>query len=68
MESRGEGGVVDFGTTFNLGVTERQMKSKEEVVLPHFGARGGSSGDIEYTLGVEDDFDDEEDVDEDLLI
>jgi elongator complex protein 5 len=67
---------LDFGTTFNLGMTQRQKESKEDVVLPHFSARrifSGSavserSGDIEYTLEAEDDFDDEEDVDEDLLI
>jgi elongator complex protein 5 len=65
---------VDFGTTFNLGITERQRQNKEEVVLPHFAAMsigqgtGEASGSIEYTLDAEDDFDDEEDVDEDLLI
>ena len=67
---------LDFGTTFNLGVTQRQKENKEDVVLPHFSAQGIYSGgavserggDIEYTLEAEDDFDDEEDVDEDLLI
>lgn len=67
---------LDFGTTFNLGLTQRQKKSKEDVVLPHFSAQGlpptenarGNTGEIEYTLDAEDDFDDEEDVDEDLLI
>jgi elongator complex protein 5 len=67
---------LDFGTTFNLGITQRQKESKEDVVLPHFSAQGTysggdvseRSGDIEYTLETEDDFDDEEDVDEDLLI
>ena len=69
------GSGVDFGTTFNLGITEQQKKSKEDVVLPHFLAQGisedlsgGGSSNIEYTLDSEDDFDDEEDVDEDLLI
>jgi elongator complex protein 5 len=67
---------LDFGTTFNLGLTQRQKESKEDVVLPHFSAQGlpptdktrGNIGEIEYTLDAEDDFDDEEDVDEDLLI
>jgi len=67
---------MDFGTTFNLGTTQKQMRNKEIVVLPHFAAQGpGENGnlieggtDIEYTLDAEDDFDDEEDVDEDLLI
>jgi elongator complex protein 5 len=66
---------IDFGTTFNLGMTDRQRESKEEVVLPHFSAQAhhaaatsDSAADIEYTLDAEDDFDDEEDVDEDLLI
>jgi Elongator subunit Iki1 len=67
---------VDFGTTFNLGMTDRQRESKEEVVLPHFSAQAhhsaakasDSPAEIEYTLDAEDDFDDEEDVDEDLLI
>jgi elongator complex protein 5 len=64
---------LDFGTTFNLGVTQRQKENREDVVLPHFSAQGifsgaEGSGNIEYTLDAEDDFDDEEDVDEDLLI
>lgn len=66
---------LDFGTTFNLGITQRQRESKEDVVLPHFSAQAksnnnamGDNGEIEYTLDAEDDFDDEEDVDEDLLI
>jgi hypothetical protein len=65
---------VDFGTTFNLGITQQQKQSKEDVVLPHFSAQGisvgkdGEGGSIEYTLDAEDDFDDEDDVDEDLLI
>jgi elongator complex protein 5 len=65
---------IDFGTTFNLGMTDRQRESKEEVVLPHFSAQAhrsaasDSHAEIEYTLDAEDDFDDEEDVDEDLLI
>lgn len=70
-----DGSGVDFGTTFNLGITQRQKQSKEGLVLPHFmaqrdaqGKEQAKAGQIEYTLEAEDDFDDEEDVDEDLLI
>jgi len=67
---------MDFGTTFNLGMTQEQKRNKEIVVLPHFaaqsprdnGPRNKAGTEIEYTLDAEDDFDDEEDVDEDLLI
>jgi len=67
---------LDFGTTFNLGMTQRQKENKEDIILPHFSAQAlqsngnanRDSGEIEYTLDAEDDFDDEEDVDEDLLI
>ena len=74
-KGRQDGISLDFGTTFNLGMTQRQKKTKEDVVLPHFSAQGlpvdesrEGVGDIEYTLDAEDDFDDEEDVDEDLLV
>lgn len=70
-----ESSGIDFGTTFNLGITQRQKQSKEELILPHFLAQrdaqteeATAAGHIEYTLDAEDDFDDEEDVDEDLLI
>lgn len=62
---------IDFGTTFNLGITQRQKQDREGVVLPHFVAQKEGQveeGQIEYILDAEDDFDDEEDVDEDLLI
>jgi elongator complex protein 5 len=66
---------IDFGTTFNLGISEHQRQSKDGVVLPHFAAQrsqllqeGASAAEIEYILDTGDDFDDEEDVDEDLLI
>jgi len=62
---------IDFGTTFNLGISQRQKQDKEGVVLPHFVAQKEGQteeGQIEYILDAEDDFDDEEDVDEDLLI
>lgn len=72
---QGSNQAVDFGTTFNLGISDRQRQTKDELVLPHFAAQkvpGSDSVDrgpeIEYTLDAEDDFDDEEDVDEDLLI
>lgn len=51
--------------TFNLGLTERQRKEREGVVLPYFDAQrpdgGGEGGRILYDMGSEDDFDDEED-------
>ena len=67
------GSGLDFGTTFNLGLTQRQKESREDLVLPHFSAQRiqpseNATGEIEYTLDADDDFDDEEDVDEDLLI
>jgi elongator complex protein 5 len=67
--------MLDFGTTFNIGLTQRQKETKDEVILPYFSAQRTIAdekepigGEIEYTLEAEDDFDDEEDVDEDLLI
>ena len=57
-------------TTFNLGLTEKQKRDREGVVLPYFDAQkdGGGSGPgdggrILYDMGDEDreDFDDEED-------
>jgi elongator complex protein 5 len=57
-------------TTFNLGLTEKQRRDREGVVLPYFdaqregGAAGpGEGGRILYDMGAEDreDFDDEED-------
>jgi len=67
---------IDFGSTFNLGTTDRQKDSKDAVVLPHFSIQAlhslknspDSPAKIEYTLDTRDDFDEEEDVDEDLLI
>lgn len=58
-----EDGVVD--TTFSLGLTEKQRKDREGIVLPYFDAQedvgGGEGGRILYEMGREDDFDDEED-------
>ncbi|KAH7412540.1 Elongator complex protein 5 [Cadophora sp. MPI-SDFR-AT-0126] len=60
----------DMNTTFNLGLTEKQKRDRENVVLPYFdaqkdgGAAGpGDGGRILYDMGAEDreDFDDEED-------
>lgn len=55
--------VVD--TTFNLSLTAKQLKDREGVVLPYFdaqsGAGPGEGGRILYDMGVEDDFDEEED-------
>ena len=56
-------------STFDLGITDRQRRDREGVVLPYFdaqkdgfGAGGvGDGGRILYEMGVEDDFDEEED-------
>jgi elongator complex protein 5 len=65
-----EQGEEEIGTTFNLGLTEKQKRDREGVVLPYFdaqrdgGAAGpGEGGRILYDMGAEDreDFDDEED-------
>lgn len=52
-------------TTFSLGLTEKQRKDREGIVLPYFDAQedvgGGEGGRILYEMGREDDFDDEED-------
>lgn len=57
----GEGG----GSTFSMGLTEKQRKDREGIVLPYFDAQedvgGGEGGRILYEMGREDDFDDEED-------
>ncbi|PNY28138.1 Elongator complex protein 5 [Tolypocladium capitatum] len=52
-------------STFNLGLTEKQRRDREGIVLPYFDAQtdigGGEGGRILYEMGREDDFDDEED-------
>lgn len=52
-------------TTFSLGLTEKQRRDREGIVLPYFDAQqdvgGGEGGRILYDMGREDDFDDEED-------
>jgi len=49
--------------TFELGLTEKQRRDREGVVLPYFDAQrgGGEGGRIFYEMGAEDDFDEEED-------
>lgn len=68
--SGGGEGEQEVETTFNLGLTEKQKRDREGVVLPYFDAQkdGGASGPGEggrilYEMGAEDreDFDDEED-------
>lgn len=57
-------GNDDEATTFNLGLTAKQRRDREGVVLPYFDAQkegGGGGGRILYDMGVEDDFDEEED-------
>lgn len=52
------------GMTFELSLTDRQKLEREGVVLPYFDAQkagGGEGGRILYDMGVEDDFDEEED-------
>ncbi len=59
----------DLGGTFKLGLTEKQRRDREGVVLPYYDAQrgfeeGGEVGDggrILYEMGEEDDFDEEED-------
>ncbi|KAK4692669.1 elongator complex protein 5, partial [Lecanoromycetidae sp. Uapishka_2] len=51
-------------STFDLGLTAKQRRDREGVVLPYFDAQegaGGTGGRILYDMGVEDDFDEEED-------
>lgn len=54
-------------STFDLGLTEKQRKDREGIVLPYFDAQtdigAGEGGRILYEMGREDmdDFDDEED-------
>jgi elongator complex protein 5 len=52
-------------STFDLGLTEKQRRDREGIVLPYFDAQedigAGEGGRILYDMGREDDFDDEED-------
>ncbi|KAI1214826.1 histone acetylation protein 2 [Annulohypoxylon truncatum] len=60
-----EGEGEEMETTFNLGLTEKQRRDREGIVLPYFDAQkdigAGEGGRILYEMGREDDFDDEED-------
>ena len=59
----GEGGDVERGT-WEVGLTARQRGVRDGVVLPYLDAQlegGGGGGRILYDMGVEDDFDEEED-------
>ncbi|KAH6850788.1 Elongator complex protein 5 [Chaetomium sp. MPI-CAGE-AT-0009] len=61
----GGGGEEEMEASFNLGLTEKQRRDREGVVLPYFDAQtevgGGEGGRILYDMGREDDFDEEED-------
>ncbi|KAI1473551.1 hypothetical protein K445DRAFT_227935 [Daldinia sp. EC12] len=65
MGTAGEGEGGEMETTFNLGLTEKQRRDREGIVLPYFDAQtdigAGEGGRILYEMGREDDFDDEED-------
>jgi elongator complex protein 5 len=70
ISSMEAGEEEEVETTFNLGLTEKQRRDREGVVLPYFdaqkdgGGQGpGEGGRILYEMGAEDreDFDDEED-------
>jgi elongator complex protein 5 len=56
-------GTAEVDATFDLGLTEKQRRDREGVVLPYFDAQngGGEGGRILYDMGEEDDFDEEED-------
>ncbi|KAF2454502.1 Elongator complex protein 5 [Lineolata rhizophorae] len=58
-------GEDELDVTFSLGLTEKQRKDREGVVLPYFDAQKdagvGEGGWILYEMGEEDDFDEEED-------
>lgn len=65
-EDDGDGGGGDEAeTTFNLGLTDKQKRDREGIVLPYFDAQtdigAGEGGRILYEMGREDDFDEEED-------
>lgn len=52
-------------STFSLGLTEKQRRDREGIMLPYFDAQtdigAGEGGRILYEMGREDDFDEEED-------
>lgn len=60
--------VVEGEVSFNMGLTAKQRRDREGVVLPYFDAQRdggvagpGEGGRILYDMGSEDDFDEEED-------
>ncbi|KAI1753304.1 Elongator complex protein 5 [Xylaria castorea] len=59
------GGEGEPESTFDLGLTEKQRRDREGIVLPYFDAQtdigAGEGGRILYEMGREDDFDEEED-------
>lgn len=60
----GEADDDDLDTTFELGLTDKQRKDRDGVVLPYFDAQkgaGGEGGRILYDMDALDDFDEEED-------
>ncbi|KAI0540179.1 Elongator complex protein 5 [Xylaria digitata] len=63
--SPGQGGEDEPESTFNLGLTDKQRRDREGIVLPYFDAQidigAGEGGRILYEMGREDDFDEEED-------
>jgi len=64
-DDRDDGDAGTGEVSFSLGLTEKQRRDREGVVLPYFDAQrdggGGGGGRILYDMGVEDDFDEEED-------
>lgn len=52
-------------STFSMGLTEKQRRDREGIVLPYFDAQKGEGpgegGRILYEMGREDDFDEDED-------
>lgn len=59
----GKEAEAEVDTTFELGLTDKQRRDREGVVLPYFDAQKGDveGGKILYDMGSEDDFDEEED-------
>lgn len=60
-----EAGDGEVKTTFSLGLTEKQRRDRDGVVLPYFDAQrgegSGEGGRILYEMDRVDDFDEEED-------
>ena len=68
LPRREDKGIAEEGEngTFELNLTERQKRAREGVVLPYYDAQkdaggGNEGGRILYDMGIEDDFDEEED-------